>query len=324
MRESRSSWRDFLLALKARGLVGVEFVVSDDHPGLKAAIREVLPEAAWQRCYVHFLRNALDYVPRKVDDDCLRELRWFYDRRDLAEVRRDIAAWLAKWQAKYPAAVQLGRGQHRGDAELLPAALAAPQTHEVDQHARTLEPGAEAPHPCRAHLSNAESCLRLVRALAVEMRRLARSDALSQHGASEGIQERGPAGLGRLTAAGRGRRCATRGLRAAHALHHQPAFAELDAHDSRLIDQQGWTYLHAYSDRAISGATILRPAYQALLEDARRGQFDIVVAEALDRLSRDQEDIAGIVEAASVRRRTGFSLRLKPRSENCMSGSRAR
>ena len=81
-RESRSSWRDFLLALKARGLAGVEFVVSDDHEGLKQAIREVLPEAAWQRCYVHFLRNALDYVPRKVDDDCLQELRWLYDRRD--------------------------------------------------------------------------------------------------------------------------------------------------------------------------------------------------------------------------------------------------
>src|SRR6185437_8184348 len=45
--------------------------------GLKVAIREVLPEAVWQRCYVHFLRNALDYVPRKVDDDCLMELRWF-------------------------------------------------------------------------------------------------------------------------------------------------------------------------------------------------------------------------------------------------------
>ena len=101
-RESRSSWRDFLLSLKGRGLFGVEFVVSDDHSGLKRAIREVLAEAIWQRCYVHFLRNALDYVPRKVDDDCLQELRWFYDRRDLAEVRRDIAAWLAKWQAKYP------------------------------------------------------------------------------------------------------------------------------------------------------------------------------------------------------------------------------
>ena len=95
-RESRSSWRDFLLALRQRGLHGVEFVVSDDHPGLKAAIREVLTEAAWQRCYVHFLRHALDYVPRRVDDDCLMELRWFYDRRDLAEVRRDLAAWLTK------------------------------------------------------------------------------------------------------------------------------------------------------------------------------------------------------------------------------------
>lgn len=52
--------------------------------------------------YVLFLRNALDYVPRKVDDDCLMELRWFYDRRDLAEVKRDPAQWIAKWQAKYP------------------------------------------------------------------------------------------------------------------------------------------------------------------------------------------------------------------------------
>src|SRR5690348_18275583 len=54
-----------------------------------------------QRCYVHFLRNALDHVPRKVDDDCLQELRWLYDRRDLAEARCDLAAWLTKWSTKY-------------------------------------------------------------------------------------------------------------------------------------------------------------------------------------------------------------------------------
>ena len=60
------------------------------------------------------------------------------------------------------------------------------------------------------------------------------------------------------------------------------------------IDQEGWEYLHAYSDRAISGASALRPAYQSMLEDARHGAFDIVVAEALDRLSRDQEDVAGL------------------------------
>jgi Transposase, Mutator family len=119
--ESRSSWRDFLSGLKQRGLFGVEFVVSDGHPGPKAAIREVLPEAVWQRCYVHFLRNALDYVPRRVDDDCLMELRWFYDRRDLTEVRRDLVAWLAKWPGQVPEAVRLGGGQHRGDADLLPA-----------------------------------------------------------------------------------------------------------------------------------------------------------------------------------------------------------
>src|SRR3954447_8972330 len=103
-RESRSSWRDFLLGLKARGLHGVEFVVADDHAGLRAALREALSEAAYQRCYVHFLRNALDYVPRRVDDDCLQELRWLYDRRDLPEARRDLAAWLAKWCGQYPKA----------------------------------------------------------------------------------------------------------------------------------------------------------------------------------------------------------------------------
>jgi putative transposase len=41
-------------------------------------------------------------VPRRVDDDCLQELRWLYDRRDFAEARRDLAAWLAKWSGKYP------------------------------------------------------------------------------------------------------------------------------------------------------------------------------------------------------------------------------
>ncbi|HEY1887253.1 MAG TPA: IS256 family transposase [Roseiarcus sp.] len=100
-RESRSSWKDFLLALRQRGLNGVELVVADDHAGLRAAIREVLAEAAFQRCYVHFLRNALDHLPRKADDDCLQELRWLYDRRSVEEARRDLAAWIAKWGARY-------------------------------------------------------------------------------------------------------------------------------------------------------------------------------------------------------------------------------
>src|SRR5947199_2716572 len=72
-RESRNSWTEFLRGLRERGLQGVEFVVSDDHAGLKAAIREILTEASWQRCYVHFLRNALEHLPRRGDHDCLQE-----------------------------------------------------------------------------------------------------------------------------------------------------------------------------------------------------------------------------------------------------------
>lgn len=48
------------------------------------------------------LRNALDHLPRKANDDCLQELRWFYDRRDVAEAQKDLTAWLARWQKTYP------------------------------------------------------------------------------------------------------------------------------------------------------------------------------------------------------------------------------
>jgi transposase-like protein len=64
-RESDSRWRDFLGQLKGRGLHGVQFVVSDDQAGLRHAIEEGLPEATGQRGCVHFLRKALDYLPRR-------------------------------------------------------------------------------------------------------------------------------------------------------------------------------------------------------------------------------------------------------------------
>src|ERR671919_1458143 len=168
-RESRSSWREFLLQLRERGLSGVEFVVSDDHAGLRQAIVEVLPEAAWQRCYVHFLRNALDYVPRKVDDDCLRELRWLYDRRDFTEARRDLAAWLAKWQATY--AKLCGWVEEHIEETLTFYRL--PRQHHKHLKSTNLLERLNEEIKRRTHVvrifPNAESCLRLVRALAVEM-----------------------------------------------------------------------------------------------------------------------------------------------------------
>src|SRR6266404_5529712 len=65
------------------------------------------------------------------------------------------------------------------------------------------------------------------------------------------------------------------------------------------IKREGWELVATYSDAASSGASRLRPGYQKLLEDARAGAFDVVVAEALDRLSRDQEDVAALYKRLS-------------------------
>jgi site-specific DNA recombinase len=59
-------------------------------------------------------------------------------------------------------------------------------------------------------------------------------------------------------------------------------------------EKQGWQIVEEYSDQAISGASLLRPGIQGLIMDATRGRFQIILAEAMDRLSRDQEDIAGL------------------------------
>ncbi|MBL8481783.1 MAG: IS256 family transposase [Rhodocyclaceae bacterium] len=167
-RESHTSWKDFLTGLKARGLHGVEFVVSDDHAGLKKAIRETLTEAAWQRCYVHFLRNALDYLPRKADDDCLQELRWIYDRRDIQEAQRDLTGWIGKWQGKYPKLVnwveenigetltfyRLPRAHHK---HLKSTNMLERLNEEIKRRTRVVR-----------IFPNESSCLRLIRALCVE------------------------------------------------------------------------------------------------------------------------------------------------------------
>jgi DNA invertase Pin-like site-specific DNA recombinase len=59
-------------------------------------------------------------------------------------------------------------------------------------------------------------------------------------------------------------------------------------------EKQGWIVIDSYTDRAISGASLLRPGIQELISDVIRGKFVVVLAEAVDRLSRDQEDIAGL------------------------------
>jgi DNA invertase Pin-like site-specific DNA recombinase len=77
--------------------------------------------------------------------------------------------------------------------------------------------------------------------------------------------------------------------------HQRDASIEDQVRECRAyIERQGWVYEHAYVDRGLSGASTVRPGYQLMLEGAREGRFDIAVAEALDRFSRDQEDIAAL------------------------------
>jgi len=64
--EDEAAWRAFLQDLTARGLAGVELVISDDHRGLTNAIDALLPGAAWQRCRTHFMRNLLTRVPKSA------------------------------------------------------------------------------------------------------------------------------------------------------------------------------------------------------------------------------------------------------------------
>jgi len=168
-RETKTSWQEFLVRLKDRGLSGVDLVITDDHEGLKQAVRETLPQAVWQRCYVHFLRNAVDHLPRKRDDDCLRELRWIYDRRDLKEAHQDLAAWLAKWQEKYP---KLCDWVEENIEETFTFYSFPVQHHKhlksTNMLERLMEEIKRRTHVVRI-FPNTDSCLRLIRALAVEM-----------------------------------------------------------------------------------------------------------------------------------------------------------
>jgi transposase-like protein len=62
--EDTASWTEFLRGLVARGLSGVELVISDAHGGIKAAISQVLSDASWQRCRTHFMANLASRVPK--------------------------------------------------------------------------------------------------------------------------------------------------------------------------------------------------------------------------------------------------------------------
>ena len=131
-------------------------------------ITEALTESAWRRCTVRFLRNALGSLPRKADDDCLQALRWLYDRRDLDEAQRDLAAWLTKGSTKYP---KLTNGVDDPSGETL-TFYRPPRAHHKPLKFTNMRERLNEEIKRRTRVGrifpNTESCLRLVRALCVE------------------------------------------------------------------------------------------------------------------------------------------------------------
>jgi site-specific DNA recombinase len=86
----------------------------------------------------------------------------------------------------------------------------------------------------------------------------------------------------------------------------------------RRIDAEGWSLQRVYSDHGASGASHLRAGYQALLHDARRQQFDVVVAESLDRLSPCHE-IRSTLRGSTSSTASSSSRSAKVRSPSCTS-----
>jgi putative transposase len=85
--EDGAFWTSFLRSLVARGLSGVRLVTSDAHRGLKGAIEAVLQGASWQRCRVHFMRNALSLVPKAAQQMAGATIRTVFAQPDAASAR---------------------------------------------------------------------------------------------------------------------------------------------------------------------------------------------------------------------------------------------
>ena len=100
--EDGAFWTAFLRSLKARGLAGVQLVISDAHTGLTQAIGAVLAGACWQRCRVHFLRNVLARVPKASAEMVAAAIRTIFAQPTGAEVVEQLDKVTAMLQPKFP------------------------------------------------------------------------------------------------------------------------------------------------------------------------------------------------------------------------------
>jgi len=100
--EDLEFWRAFLRQLVSRGLSGVRLVTSDSHLGLKQAVAEILVGATWQRCRVHFMRNALATVPKLAQQMVAATLRTVFAQADAPSAKETIERVCRLFEKRYP------------------------------------------------------------------------------------------------------------------------------------------------------------------------------------------------------------------------------
>jgi putative transposase len=110
--EDGPAWLGFLRGLVARGLSGVQLVVSDAHPGLKAAIGAALSGAGWQRCRTHYTANLQTIVPKSAAGLVGTLVRSIFDQPDAEHVHRQHQLVVDELAKRFPAAAE-----HLADAK---------------------------------------------------------------------------------------------------------------------------------------------------------------------------------------------------------------
>ena len=128
--EAETFWSAFLKSLARRGLTGTKLAISDAHEGLKAAIARSLTGATWQRCRVHFMRNALAHVPRSQTTVVAAAIRQAFVQPDHASATRTWRHVADQLRARWP---KLGALMDDAEADVL-AYVAFPMRHRAKLH----------------------------------------------------------------------------------------------------------------------------------------------------------------------------------------------
>jgi putative transposase len=109
--ESEDTWTEVFRELKQRGVNGVNWIISDGHLGIQAAVRTQFNGASWQRCWTHFMRNALGKVGHKHKDSLAKELSATRKFDDLKVCLCEAERLCERWETSYPRVARQIRAQ---------------------------------------------------------------------------------------------------------------------------------------------------------------------------------------------------------------------